>query len=171
MDILGGIDVESEYAFTTSEDSEYVMDVQKGLNHFNGEQALAFSRERQNLDDGDNQRGKNQQAVITAMLKKMISPTMLLKAGTIMNQVSKDVETNVTQPQLNALIRDQLRTNAKWSIQSVALSGEGGQDYCYSASEQLLYVMYPDDSSLEEIIDLANVVEEGGSLEDGESLN
>ena len=31
--------------------------------------------------------------------------------------------------------------------------------------------MYPDDSSLEEIIDLANVVEEGGSLEDGESLN
>ena len=171
VDILGGIDVESEYAFTTSEDSEYVMDVQEGLNHFNGEQALAFSRERQNLEDGDNQRGKNQQAVITAMLKKMISPTMLLKAGTIMNQVSKDVETNVTQPQLNALIRDQLRTNAKWSIQSVALSGEGGQDYCYSASDQLLYVMYPDDSSLREIIDLTNVVEEGGILEAGEALN
>ena len=105
------------------------------------------------------------------MLKKMISPTMLLKAGTIMNQVSKDVETNVTQPQLNALIRDQLRTNAKWSIQSVALSGEGGEDYCYSASDQLLYVMYPDDSSLREIIDLTNVVEEGGILEAGEALN
>ena len=88
-----------------------------------------------------------------------------------MNQVSKDVETNVTQPQLNALIRDQLRTNAKWSIQSVALSGEGGQDYCYSAPDQLLYVMYPDESNLKEIIDLANVVEEGGSLEAGEALN
>lgn len=171
VDILGGIDVDSEYAFTTSEDSEYVMDVQKGMNHFDGKQALAFSRERQNLDDGDNQRGKNQQAVITAMLKKMISPTMLLKAPSIMNQVSKDVETNVTQPQLNALIRNQLRTNAEWSIQSVALTGEGGEDYCYSAPDQSLYVTYPDDNSLNEIIDLTNVVEEGGKLSEGEKLN
>ena len=31
--------------------------------------------------------------------------------------------------------------------------------------------MYPDDSSLREIIDLTNVVEEGGSLEAGEALN
>lgn len=171
VDILGGIDVDSEYAFTTGDESGAVVEVQKGSNHFDGEEALAFCRERHNLEDGDNQRGKNQQAVITGMLKKVISPTMLLRAGTIMNQVSKDVEMNVTQPQLNALIRNQLRTNAQWTIQSVALEGEGGQDYCYSASSQLLYVMYPDETSLQEIIDLANVVEEGGTLAAGESLN
>lgn len=171
VDILGGIDVESEVAFTTGDESGAIVEVQEGINHFNGEQALAFCRERHNLEDGDNQRGKNQQAVITGMLKKVISPTMLLRAGTIMNQISKDVEMNVTQSQLNALIRNQLRTNASWSIQSVALSGEGGQDYCYSASQQLLYVMYPDEMSLQEIIDLANIVEEGGTLPDGESLN
>ena len=141
------------------------------MNHFNGEQALAFSRERHALEDGDNQRGKNQQAVITAMLKKVISPTMLLRASTLMNQVSKDVEMNVTQSQLNALIRQQLRSNASWTIQSVALSGEGGQDYCYSASSQLLYVMYPDEAELQKIIDLTNIVEEGGTLPEGESLN
>ena len=171
VDILGGIDVDSEYAFTTGDESGAVVEVKEGLNHFNGEEALAFCRERHNLEDGDNQRGKNQQAAITGMLKKVISPTMLLRAGTIMNQVSKDVEMNVTQPQLNALIRNQLRTNAQWTIQSVALEGEGGQDYCYSASSQLLYVMYPDETSLQEIIDLANVVEEGGTLTGGESLN
>lgn len=171
VDILGGVDVESEYEFTTSEDSGYVMDVQKGLNHFDGEQALAFSRERQNLDDGDNQRGKNQEAVITGMLKKVISPTMLLKAGSVMNQVSKDVEMNVTQDQLNALIREQLSSGPTWTIQSVALSGEGGEAYCYSASSQLLYVMYPDEEELDKIIDLANIVEEGGTLPEGESLN
>ncbi len=88
-----------------------------------------------------------------------------------MDQVSKDVEMNVTQTQLNALVRNQLRTNAKWTIQSVALSGEGGQDYCYSASDQLLYVMYPDETELQNIIDLANIVEEGGILPEGESLN
>lgn len=171
VDILGGVDVESEFAFTTGSDAGYIVEVQKGMNHFNGEQALAFSRERHALDDGDNQRGKNQQAVITAMLKKVISPTMLLRASTLMDQVSKDVEMNVTQTQLNALVRNQLRTNAKWTIQSVALSGEGGQDYCYSASDQLLYVMYPDETELQNIIDLANIVEEGGILPEGESLN
>ena len=171
VDILGGVDVESEVAFTTGEESGCIVDVQEGLNHFNGEQALAFSRERHNLEDGDNQRGKNQQAVITGLLKKVISPTMLLKAPSIMNQISKDVEMNITRDQLNALIREQLQTNAKWTIQSVALSGEGGQDYCYSASSQLLYVMYPDEESLQNIIELTNVVEEGGTLTEGEALN
>ena len=171
VDILGGIDVDSEFAFTTGDESGAVVEVHEGTNHFDGKQALAFSRERHALEDGDNQRGKNQQAVITAMLKKVISPTMLLRASTLMNQVSKDVEMNVTQAQLNALIRNQLRTNADWTIQSVALSGEGGQDYCYSAPDQLLYVMYPDETELQKIIDLANVVEEGGTLPDGELLN
>ena len=171
VDILGGIDVESEIAFTTGSDAGYIVDVQKGTNHFDGEQTLAFCRERHNLEAGDNQRGKNQQAVITAILKKVISPTMLLRASTLMDQVSKDVEMNVTQSQLNALIRNQLRTNADWTIQSVALSGDDGQDYCYSAPDQLLYVMYPDEMELQNIIDLANIVEEGGTLPEGESLN
>ena len=96
---------------------------------------------------------------------------MLVRAGSIMNQVSKDVETNVTQGQLNALIRNQLGSNADWTIQSVALSGTDGQDYCYSAPSQLLYVMYPDETELQRIIDLANIVEEGGTLSDGETLN
>ena len=171
VDILGGVDVYSEYEFTTGTESGCIVDVQKGLNHFNGEQALAFSRERHNLEDGDNQRGRNQQAVITGLLKKVISPTMLIRAGSLMNQVSKDVEMNVTQAQLNTLIRNQLSTNAKWSIQSVDLTGEGGREYCYSASDQLLYVTYPDEASLRELIDLTNIVEEGGTLPEGEALN
>ena len=171
VDILGGVDVYSEYEFTTGTESGCIVDVQKGLNHFNGEQALAFSRERHNLEDGDNQRGRNQQAVITGLLKKVITPTMLIRAGSLMNQVSKDVEMNVTQAQLNTLIRNQLSTNAKWSIQSVDLTGEGGRDYCYSASDQLLYVTYPDEAALRELIDLTNIVEEGGTLPEGEALN
>lgn len=101
VDHLGGVDVYSEYAFTTSKNSEHVMDVQQGINHFNGEEALAFSRERENVPGGDNQRGKNQQAVITAMIKKMISPQMLMKANSIIDDVSGNVETNMSQEQIN----------------------------------------------------------------------
>ena len=171
VDILGGVDVYSDMAFTTGWESGYEMDVQEGWNHFNGEQALAFSRERKSLPDGDNQRGIHQQAVITAMLKKVLSPTMLLKANSILNQVSKDVETNISQAQLNSLIKYQLGKNPKWSIRSVAATGTEAREYCYSAQNQSLYVTIPDYDVVNEIIDLVNVVEEGGTLEKAEDLN
>lgn len=171
VDILGGVDVYSDMAFTTGSESGYEMEVKEGLNHFNGEQALAFSRERKNLPDGDNQRGIHQQAVITAMLKKVLSPTMLLKANSILNQVGQDVETNISQAQLNALIKYQLGENAKWYIRSVAATGTGSREYCYSAGNTSLYVTLPDYDVVNEIIDLVNVVEEGRTLEETEELN
>ena len=170
VDALGGVDVYSEYEFTTSENSGVVMDVSQGYNHFDGEEALAFSRERKNLEDGDNQRGKNQQAVITAMLKKVLSPTMLLQANSIMKEVSEGVETNISQSQINSLIKYQLSKNADWSIQSVAATGTASREYCYSATDPL-YVTIPDYDNVNEIIDLVNVVEEGGTLTDSEKIN
>ena len=171
LDTLGGVDVYSELAFQTGTESGCIVDVQEGWNHLNGEQALAFSRERHALADGDNQRGKNQQAVLTAMLRKCLSPTMLLKAGTIMNQVSSEVETNLSQAQINSLIKYQLNKNATWTIQSVAATGTNDKGYCYSSGDTPLFIMDPDEDVVQEIIDLANVVEEGGTLKDGESLN
>ena len=44
VDTLGGIDVESELAFTTGPESGLVMDVKKGSNHFNGKQTCSGSR-------------------------------------------------------------------------------------------------------------------------------
>ena len=171
VDILGGVDVYSEQAFTTGWESGYEMEVQEGMNHFDGQQTLAFCRERHNLMDGDNQRGRNQQAVITAMLKKALSPTMLLKADRIINQVSEDIETNVTQGQLNSLVKYQLSSGADWTIQSVAATGYDGEDYPYSMPDSLVYVLYPDEESVNEIIHLVNVVEEGRTLTEGEQLN
>ena len=171
VDILGGVDVYSEVAFSTGTDAGLVMDVQEGYNHFNGEQALAFCRERHNLADGDNQRGKNQQAVITAMLKKALSPTMLLKANSIINQVSQDIETNITQGQITSLVKEQLSSGAEWTIQSVAASGTDGEDYTYSIPNEPVYVMYPDEEVLNNIIHLANLVENGETLTEGDQLN
>ncbi len=96
---------------------------------------------------------------------------MLLKANSILNQVSKDVETNISQAQLNSLIKYQLGKNPKWSIRSVAATGTEGREYCYSSQNQSLYVTIPDYDVVYEIIDLVNVVEEGGTLEDTEELN
>ena len=68
VDTLGGIDVNSDYAFTSGE-----FNFVKGMNHMNGKQALAFSRERHAFKDGDNQRIKNQQKVIEAIINKVLN--------------------------------------------------------------------------------------------------
>lgn len=172
VDILGGLDVMSEQAFTTSWNAGCIVDVQEGMNHFNGEQALAFARERKNVEGGDFQRGKDQQAVITALIKKMLSPTMLLKANSIFDTVSRNVQTNVSQDQINALIRYQLSENPKWSILSLAAEGEPGEDSCYSAGGEYLSVVYPDEETVRYIIDQANIVESGeGTLKGATLLN
>lgn len=165
VDALGGVDVESEYAFTTSYESGLVMNVQQGTNHFNGKQALAFSRERLNVPGGDNQRGKDQQAVITAMIKKMVSPAILTGANGILNSVSGNVETNMSESQIQELIKNQLAETPSWTITSMAATGNGDNQYCYSYSGASLYVMQPDETSVESIKQAIDSVENGETLE------
>ena len=165
VDALGGVDVESEYAFTTSADSGMVMNVVQGINHFNGKQALAFSRERMNVPGGDNQRGKDQQAVITAMIKKMVSPAILTGANGIISSVSGNVDTNMSEEQIQNLIKKQLAEGASWNIKSVAAEGTGDNQLCYSYSGMPLYVMQPDQAVVDMIKSEINAVENGETLE------
>lgn len=165
VDALGGVDVESEYAFTTSADSGLVMNVAEGTNHFNGKQALAFSRERQNVPGGDNQRGKDQQAVITAMIKKMVSPAILTGANGLISSVSGNVETNMSEEQIQNLIKQQLAEGGAWNIKSLAAEGTGDSQYCYSYTGMPLYVMQPDQTAVETIRTAINAVENGETLE------
>lgn len=165
VDALGGVDVESEQAFTTSEDSGLVMNVVQGTNHFNGKQALAFSRERQNIDGGDNQRGKNQQAVITAMIKKMVSPAILTGANEIISSVSGNVDTNMSTEQIQDLIKTQLAEGPVWNIKSMAAEGTGDEQMCYSYSGSTLYVMQPNQESVDAIKSAIKDLKDGKTLE------
>ncbi len=152
VDVMGGIDVESELAFTTSKASGEVVEVRKGTNHFNGKQALAFVRERKALATGDNQRGKNQQALLTAMIKKTMSPLIFLQANKMINSVAGNADTNLSEAQIKSLIRMQISRMEGWVIESVAAEGDDtGKRYCYSYSGGPLYVTVPYESSVEEI--------------------
>ena len=165
VDILGGVDVYSEYSFTTRHGNYYV---KSGMNHFNGDQALAFARERYNVPGGDETRGKNQQAVIVAMIKKMISPAILAKASGIIDSVSGNVETNMAQKQIQQLIKMQLNEGGSWSIYSTSVTGSGGSDYTYSIPGTPVYVMYPDSTSIENAKNLMDRVENGEKIDGSE---
>ncbi|MFR3038296.1 MAG: LCP family protein [Agathobacter rectalis] len=59
----------SEQAFSSSMDS---YKFSKGFsNELNGEEALAYARERHNLPDGDTGRGRHQMDLISAVIDKM----------------------------------------------------------------------------------------------------
>lgn len=145
VDALGGVDVESEYAFSAGG-----YNFQKGTNHLNGEQALAFSRERKSFSGGDRQRGKNQEAVIEAIIEKALSPAILKNANQIISSVSDCVETNMTRDEMSKFINMQLSDPAVWEIESQAADGKGSSASCYSSGSQKLYVMIPDEAVVAE---------------------
>lgn len=152
IDAMGGIDVKSEVAFTTGKESGTVVEINEGMNHLNGKEALAFVRERKAFLDGDHQRGKNQQALMTALIKKAISPMILLQASEMIDSVVGNAETNMSEQQMKSLIRMQLNDLEGWETESVAATGDdSGKQYCYSYSGAPLYVCIPDAGCVEEI--------------------
>lgn len=154
VDALGGVDVNSEHEFTTvgmevpNENGDGIhmagYTFTKGINHLNGEQALCFARERHAFDDGDNQRGKNQMAVIRAIVDKASSPAILKGYQKVLDAVSTSFITSLTYEDISSLVQMQLRDNVHWNITSYSVSGEGGMEPCYSAGGEELWVMWPD---------------------------
>lgn len=163
VDALGGISVYSNQSFTTGN-----LTIHEGYNDLNGEQALAFSRERHNVDGGDFQRGKNQQEVIKGIIRKAISPAILLGANDILNSVSGNVDTNMPTSEIQDLIKNQLDSRASWNIKSMAAVGTGDSQTCYSIPNSYVYVAWPDQNSIDEIKAAVEAVKNGELLDGSE---
>ena len=144
VDVLGGITVNSEYAFNAGGFS-----FNKGINHLNGEQALAFSRERKSFAAGDNQRGKNQMEVIKGMINKALSPSIIINYNAIMNSLAGSIDTNMTTSEITSLIKMQINDMSPWDIETNNVVGTGTMKTTYTYKSTPLYVMIPDYDSVE----------------------
>lgn len=160
VDVLGGVDVYSEYTFNTSGHQ-----FNKGYNYVNGESALAFSRARYNFIDGDRQRVKNQQAVITAIVNKAMSPAILSKYTSILEALKDSFQTNMGMSDIQALAKFQIDKMPKWNIASISLNGSDAEDYTYSYGNQKLYVMQPDITTVNYAHETINKVMKGEAID------
>jgi hypothetical protein len=152
VDKLGGIDVYSEYDFTSN--AAKAFHYNKGYNHLNGEEALAFSRERYAFNSGDNQRVKNQQAVIEAVIKKVLnSTTLLTKYTDILEALKGSFQTNIAQDDISALVKEQINNMSSWSVKTNSLTGTGASSSTYSMGSTPLYVMVPSSTSVNDAKD------------------
>lgn len=154
VDKLGGVDVYSDYSFNAQG-----YHFNKGTNHVNGAQALAFSRERHSFSGGDNQRVQNQQKVIEAIIKKVTnSSTILTKYTDILGSLEGSFQSNIDQNEISSLVKSQLNNMAAWTVTNNALTGTGASKSTYSMGSQLLYVMIPNSSSIQESADKINAI-------------
>lgn len=148
VDALGGVDVNSPYEFTTTHGN---YQIKQGMNHLNGDMALGFVRERYSFASGDNQRGKNQEILLEALINKAMSPAILNNMGSLISTLGENVETNMGTDQMSRLISQQLSDGSSWTIESQAAIGAGDTQACFSSGSQPLYVMWPNDNSVNTI--------------------
>jgi len=154
VDTLGGIDVESEYEFVSQDGYKFY----KGTNKMNGAKALSFSRERKSLPDGDRSRNVNQQAVLTAIINKLMVKSNLTKYNDLLKSLKPSIVTNMSDSQITNFVKMQIDKNPKWNIEYYLLDGEDGYEYTYSYSKHKLYVMIPDEKSLRSSSDKINEI-------------
>ena len=146
VDALGGITVNVDRDFSAG---GYTYKL--GLQQMNGEEALAYSRERYSFADGDNVRVKHQQDVLMAMLNKMMSPAVITNYSSVLKAISGCFETNMASSDITDLIKMQINDNASWTFKQKQFTGTGvmqtGGAYM---PDSKLYYMIPNDDSVKE---------------------
>lgn len=162
VDILGGVDVyvEPGYAVHTS-----YLNVNEGINHLNGEQALTFARERYSYTEGDRQRTKNQQQVLMGIVKEATKPSVITNYAAIMDTIANTFSTTMSNEEITDLIKYQLNNNPTWKMEQYMVDGTGDTLMCAELGDAAS-VMVPDQSTVKMAKDKINAVLAGKSSED-----
>lgn len=147
IDLVGGVDIYNDQAFTSKHGG---FDFPVGNIHLNSEQALGFVRERYSLTNGDNDRAKNQQKVIAALVNKMASLNSVTRYNDIINGLGNSVQTDMQFGTLMNFANDQLASGKGYEITSQAVTGTGstGMLQSYAMPDAKLYMISLDESSL-----------------------
>lgn len=145
IDAIGGVDVYSDVLFKVGG-----YNFNEGYNRMNGKQALVFSRERKQFSEGDNLRGKHQQAVITGIVEKVTSSKTLLSNYTnILSGLSNSFQSDIDDSIIRAFVKEQLNSMSSWDVKSISIEGNGSYTRStYSMPGWNLYVMIPDEETV-----------------------
>lgn len=168
VDAIGGIDVNVEPGYACNDFLNLSgFSVHEGVNHLNGEQALAYARERYAYSEGDRQRTKNQQQVLMGIVDKITSPAIVTNYAQIMDSMSDTFSTTMSSQEISDLIKYQLNSNPKWKMEQYMVNGTGDTLMCAELGNAA-YVMVPDQSTVTTAKNKINAVLAGKSADDVE---
>jgi LCP family protein required for cell wall assembly len=97
IDTLGGVTVEvdKDMYYVTGDTEDGVINLHKGVQHLNGDQALQFVRYRQDAL-GDITRTERQQKLLKALADQVLQPSTIVKLPVLIPQVVKAVDTDLS---------------------------------------------------------------------------
>ena len=104
IDALDGIEVNVPYTFSEqdSQDRKDAITLYEGLQNLDGEEALALARTRKL--DNDIERGKRQQEIIKAIIKKAVSVKSLANYSDVMEAVGQNMTTDLRFDQMKSFL-------------------------------------------------------------------
>ena len=153
VDAVGGIWIDSPVEFVgqtpSSRRGEFTVWVGKGGQMANGDQALAFARERHAMPNGDLDRAIHQQEVIAQIAEKLINLRDVNKALKVLDVAGDNFSTNLSLNQLTSIFsyiisapnNGGITKMQTIDIQSMRLSGYGSRGY--HMGMQLPIYVYP----------------------------
>ena len=162
VNAIGGVDVDNPYAFTCDSIDTWRGDIPAGVVHMDGAMALAYVRERHDLQNGDFDRIMHQTLVIKAMLNKMTTPAVITQIDSLLTAMQGLFKTNVSLESIYALCQMQLDDMAVWNIVTYSLSGSTGSNTCAAmGTKTKLSVVYLEENQVEFATSVMNQIING----------
>ena len=161
VDLIDGIDIDSDQTFIThcGDGGAVKTQVIKGMNHFNGPQALSYARERYAYMAGDNHRILNQQQVLEAIITKALKDkNIIYKYNDFLESFRELYRTDIPEDIIKKYIKNQLDDNKTWKIEKQVVTGTGTMDITYSMPGRNLYVMIPNMESVNKATEKINEI-------------
>ncbi|TYR76021.1 LytR family transcriptional regulator [Rossellomorea vietnamensis] len=142
IDALNGIEVDVPYEITeqNSKDEQGAIQLDPGEQTLDGEEALAYARTRK--QDNDIERGKRQQEVLQAIMKKATTAGGISKYDEVIEAIGDNMATDIPFSEMKSFLK--YGTSGKVKIDPVTL--EGQDDYIDG-----VYYYALDETALEEV--------------------
>lgn len=148
VDLIGGLDIDSDISFQSKNHRNCWFNA--GINHVNGDCALAFARERFAYGTGDMHRAANQGQVISKIIDKISNPIFLAgKYLDILDAASRNLQTDISSENIAKLIHLQLDEGIKWKISQYTMLETESHQYGYLYPNELLWMGEPVPESVE----------------------
>jgi len=147
VDTLGGIEIDSDQEFTAWTNKS--CHIKEGKQILDSNCALAYARERYSYASGDRHRIQNQQDVVMAILEKLSDPHYLAKYPAILKNAEGSFDTTMSYEEITGFAKNQLSSLKGWEVERIQVDGSGAMLPTYSMGAQKLYVMIPDQATVD----------------------
>ena len=146
VNTLGGVTIDVPKSFCEqnskrSKKQEDLICLKKGKRTLNGEQALAYARNRHNFSGGDFARGDHQMELLKAIINKCMTPTILGKYTKLLESLGDKVTTNMGKDDITKFINKVLMSGKGFTFETYGLEGTLGREVCASTGKSKLSVV------------------------------